>query len=101
MYQLCIYAVGYTVYFGGHYTQDTRPLSLASVNTVAALKPPYLTLVYIVTVADVTLKLPSVGGQILQHVEGEAEPGVLMASRARLLFKGDYPLHRLHAGGAH
>lgn len=52
--------------------------------------------------ADLALELPEVGGHILQLVQGEAEPGVIMAHGARFWFwfKGDFPLPLMDSRGA-
>lgn len=55
----------------------------------------------VVTVANVTLELPDVRGQILQRVQGEAEPGVIMARQTRLFFKQEFPLLMCFAGARH
>lgn len=65
----------------------------------AALKATYMAVMF-GTVPDVTLKLPDVGGHVLQRVEREAEPGVIMAHRTLFGFKQDLPLHRMDAFGA-
>lgn len=47
---------------------------------------------------EVTLKHPDVGGQVLQCVEGEAEPGAIIARQAWFCFQGDCPIHRTAFG---